>query len=131
MAKFKKKGNKMKYGGGAMVLHSGGGLAPAAAGPMLKPAPAGMLYEAAAVAAGRKWVTSELEKQYQEKARALGKKSADQLTAGEKSDVMRSLGWKLMGGGYIARRTFESGDMVGAAGQGAFVNGIILVTDSL
>lgn len=131
MAKFKK-GKKVKYGGGAMVLASQADMArPASGGPMLKEAPAGLLYQAGAIVAGRKLVTSELDKAYSEKARQLGKKKPEDLSDSEKADVMRSLGWKALFAGYVGLRTFEKDDMTGAMSMGAFVNGAVLLADSV
>lgn len=130
MAKSKGKKGKVRYSGGAMVLAPQGEMMrPTSGGPMLREAPSELLYQAGAIGLGRKLLMSEYEKKVAQLQAT--KKKGEEVTEAEKKDIMRGLGWKAMGLGYVGIRTFEKGDMTGAGSYGAFVNGVVMLSDSI
>lgn len=129
MAKLKK---RMK--GGAIVLASGSEMQRGGAqGPMLKAAPAELFYQAGGIMTFRKLFTAEYEKELKkvQDAKPAGRNGKrPDLTEAEKKAVLRGLGWKALGLGYVGIRTFEKGDLTGAGSFGLFANGCVAMADS-
>lgn len=124
--KSKHKGYRGKGGGQAIVLassgeleaHGGGG-----GGGRLKDGASDVLWEGAAIIGARKMAVAHIDKMV-EKA-----KPAERDTV--RREESRSLGLKMAAGGFLGLRTFAKGDLANTGSRASFVNGCILVADSL
>lgn len=125
MAKGKKKGYRGK--GGQIVMASSGELdmhgSSGGGNGRLKEGASEVLWEGAAIVGVRKLAVAHVEEVV---AKA---KPADRDAV--RRDTSKSLGLKMMAGGFFGLRTFARGDMANTGSRASFVNGCILISDAL